>query len=119
MLYCVFDLIKLELKLKRTGKILQPLTALAEPTRRRIVELLADGPLSSGDIASRFHISAPAISQHLRALREVHLVKVRPAAQKRFYELDQEGVEQLAQWVNDLKKFWSTKLDALETALRK
>jgi len=118
-LYCDRHLIKLTLKLLRTNKITQPLAVLAEPTRRRIVELLAAGPLASGDIASRFQVSAPAISQHLRTLREARLVKVRSEAQKRFYELDREGVEQLAQWVNELTKFWATKLDALETEMRK
>ena len=98
---------------------MEGLTALADPTRQRIVEMLAGGPLSSGDIARRFEVSAPAISQHLKTLREAHLVRVRPQAQMRFYELDPAGVEQLAVWVDDLRKFWATKLDALETELRK
>ena len=56
---------------------MQGLTALADPTRQRIVEMLAAGAMSSGDIARRFDISAPAISQHLRTLREARLVRVR------------------------------------------
>jgi DNA-binding transcriptional ArsR family regulator len=95
------------------------LTALADPTRQRIVEMLAGGALSSGDIASRFDMSAPAISQHLKTLREAQLVKVRALAQRRIYELDEEGVSELADWVNDLRKFWANKLDALEAELRK
>ena len=95
------------------------LTALADPTRQRIVQMLAAGALSSGDIASRFEMTAPAVSQHLRTLREAKLVKVRAVAQKRFYELDQEGVGEVADWVNDLKKFWAGKLDALEAELKK
>jgi DNA-binding transcriptional ArsR family regulator len=98
---------------------MQSLAALADPTRQRIVEMLAAGPLSSGDIAGRFAVSAPAISQHLKTLRAAKLVKVRAEAQKRFYELDREGVMEVADWVNDLRKFWANKLDALEAELRK
>jgi DNA-binding transcriptional ArsR family regulator len=95
------------------------LTALADPTRQQIMKMLADGALSSGDIARRFDMTPPAVSQHLKTLREAKLVKVRAEAQKRFYELDPEGVGEVADWVNDLRKFWSGKLDALEAELRK
>lgn len=95
------------------------LTALADPTRQRIVQMLAKGALSSGDIASRFAMSAPAVSQHLKTLRDAKLVTVRAEAQRRIYELNQDGVSELADWVNDLRKFWSGKLDALEAELRK
>jgi DNA-binding transcriptional ArsR family regulator len=98
---------------------MRSLNALADPTRQRIVEMLAAGALSSGDIARRFEVSAPAISQHLRALREAKLVRVRAQAQKRFYELDPEGVGELADWINRIRSFWSEKLDALEQELRK
>src|SRR5215469_14532863 len=95
------------------------LAALADPTRQRIVKMLASGALSSGDIASRFEMTAPAVSQHLKTLRQAKLVKVRADAQRRIYELDPEGVMEVAEWVNDLRKFWSEKLDALEAELRK
>ena len=95
------------------------LTALADPTRQRIVSMLANGALSSGDIAKRFDMTAPAISQHLKTLREAKLVKVRAEAQKRIYELNEEGVGELEKWVKDLRKFWANKLDALEAELRK
>ena len=96
------------------------MTALADPTRQQIVKMLAaKGALSSGDIARRFDMTPPAVSQHLKTLREAKLVKVRAEAQKRFYELDPEGVGEVADWVNDLRKFWSGKLDALEAELRK
>lgn len=98
---------------------MQGLTALSDPTRQRIVQMLAQGALSSGDIAGRFDMSAPAVSQHLKTLREAKLVKVRAEAQRRIYELDEEGVGQLADWVNDLRKFWANKLDALEAELHK
>jgi DNA-binding transcriptional ArsR family regulator len=82
---------------------MQGLTALADPTRQRIVEMLAAGAMSSGDIARRFQISAPAISQHLKTLRDAKLVRVRPQAQKRFYELDPEGVTALADWIAQIR----------------
>jgi DNA-binding transcriptional ArsR family regulator len=96
---------------------MQPLTALADPTRQRIVEMLARGPMSSGEIARRFAISAPAVSQHLKTLRKAHLVRVRSVAQKRIYELDRAGVDELAVWVAKIRSFWSAKLDALEEEL--
>jgi len=92
---------------------------LADPTRQRIVEMLATGSMSSGEIARRFDVSAPAISQHLRTLRDAKLVRVRAQAQKRFYELDPEGVDELASWIARIRGFWSEKLDALEEELRK
>jgi len=95
------------------------LTALADPTRQQIVRMLAAGAMSSGDIARRFDMTPPAVSQHLKTLREAKLVKVRAEAQKRFYELDPDGVGEVADWVNDLRKFWSGKLDALEAELKK
>jgi DNA-binding transcriptional ArsR family regulator len=97
----------------------QGLTALADPTRQRIVEMLAAGAMSSGDIARRFDISAPAISQHLKTLRAARLVRVRAQAQKRFYELDPEGVTELADWIARIRSFWTQRLDALEEELRK
>ena len=96
---------------------MQSLTALADPTRQRIVEMLSAGAMSSGDIARRFDISAPAISQHLRTLREARLVRVRAQAQMRFYELDAEGVTALADWIAQIRGFWSKKLDALAEEL--
>jgi DNA-binding transcriptional ArsR family regulator len=98
---------------------MRSLNVLADPTRQRIVEMLATGALSSGEIARRFDVSAPAVSQHLKTLREAKLVRVRAQAQKRFYELDPAGVDELTDWINRIRSFWSTKLDALEEELRK
>jgi DNA-binding transcriptional ArsR family regulator len=96
-----------------------PMSALADPTRLRIVEMLASGALSSGDIARRFDVSPPAVSQHLKALRVARLVTVRPVAQKRIYELNPEGVGELADWVERIRAFWNPRLEVLEQALRK
>jgi DNA-binding transcriptional ArsR family regulator len=94
-------------------------TALSDPTRQRIVEMLAQGPLSSGEIARRFDVSAPAISQHLKTLRSARLVRVRAEAQRRIYELDREGVDELSAWVEQIRMFWAVKLDALHAQLAK
>lgn len=93
-------------------------TALADPTRRRIIETLARGPQTSGTIASQFAITAPAISQHLKALRGAGLVRVRAEAQRRIYELNPEGLQNLESWLTDIKAFWGSRFDALENALR-
>ena len=94
------------------------LAALADPTRRRIVESLAEGPLSAGEIVSRFSLTAPAISQHLKTLREAHLVRVRPVAQRRIYELDPAGLDEMSDWVAGVRRFWSRRLDALEKQIK-
>ena len=94
-------------------------SALADPTRQRIVEMLAGGALCAGDIAGRFDLSPPAISQHLKTLRTAGLVKVRAEAQRRIYELDPKGVSELSDWVARIRAFWTPRLDALEQALRK
>ena len=96
---------------------MEPFVALADPTRRRIVEALTAGPLSSGEIAARFPISAPAISQHLKALKAARLVRVRSEAQKRIYEIDPEGIEAVAGWADAIRRHWGAKLDGLEAAL--
>jgi DNA-binding transcriptional ArsR family regulator len=93
--------------------------ALADPTRQRIVEMLAGGALCAGDIAGQFELSPPAISQHLKALKAAKLVKVRAEAQKRIYELDPEGLADLSDWVAKIRAFWNPRLDALELALKK
>jgi DNA-binding transcriptional ArsR family regulator len=95
------------------------MAALSDPTRQRIVEMLANGALSSGDIASRFALSKPAVSQHLKTLREAKLVSVHADKQRRIYELNPEGVAELAAWIARIRAFWNPRLDALETALKK
>jgi DNA-binding transcriptional ArsR family regulator len=95
------------------------LAALADPTRQRIVEMLADGALSAGDIAGRFKLSPPAISQHLKTLKTAKLVTVRADRQRRIYQLNREGVEELSAWVESIRAFWNPRLDALEAALNK
>lgn len=94
------------------------LAALADPTRRRIVEMLAEGQMQAGEIARRFDMSSPAVSQHLQTLKRAHLVRVRVDAQRRIYELDPAGFGELEQWLGGIKQFWQGRLDALERGLR-
>jgi DNA-binding transcriptional ArsR family regulator len=97
---------------------MQSLAALADPTRRRIVEMLAQGQLSAGAIARRFAMSAPAVSQHLQTLKRAHLVRARVDAQRRIYELDPAGFSEVEGWLAGIRQFWAGRLDALEDKLR-
>lgn len=97
---------------------METFTALADPTRRQIVEMLASGELAAGDIARRFEMSAPAVSQHLKALKSAHLVRVRVDAQRRIYSLDPQGIDGIDTWLANIRRFWGPKLDALERQLK-
>jgi DNA-binding transcriptional ArsR family regulator len=92
--------------------------AVADPTRRRILELLGDGERSAGDLASQFAISRPAVSRHLRMLRESGLVAARGDAQRQLYSLRRDGVDEIGDWVDTLRAFWSQRLDALDSHTR-
>jgi DNA-binding transcriptional ArsR family regulator len=91
--------------------------ALADPTRRRIIESLADGESAFGELAGQFDMSRPAVSQHLKVLREAGLVAVRKDAQRRIYRLNPEGLGELDRWLDKVKRFWGPRLDDLERAL--
>jgi len=92
--------------------------ALADPNRRRMIELLGAGPEPSGAIAAKFGLSAPAVSQHLKALREAGLVRVRVDGQRRIYSLDPDGLAAVDAWLAGVRAFWPSRLDALEAALK-
>jgi DNA-binding transcriptional ArsR family regulator len=93
--------------------------ALADPVRRSIVERLADtGEASAGQLAeaarTRFGITQPTTSKHLKALREAGLVTTTVAAQRRVYRLDPRPLAELAEWASRQNRFWNRKLDLLE-----
>ncbi len=92
-------------------------TALADPTRRHIVEMLASGEQSSGQLADRFEMSRPAVSQHLKVLKDAHIVTSRPDAQRRVYRLNEEALDEIEAWVRTVRKFWTTSLDRLAEVL--
>jgi DNA-binding transcriptional ArsR family regulator len=89
--------------------------ALADPTRRRIVELISERERSAGELAAAFDISRPGVSKHLRVLREHGVVRARGEGTRRLYSLD-EGLAEVDDW---LGRFWTNRLDALETELRR
>ncbi len=91
--------------------------ALADPTRRRIIELLAEGERTAGELGSQFAVSQPAVSRHLRVLREAGLVSWRGDAQRRLYRLEPRSLEQVDAWLERYRHFWSNRLDRLEQHL--
>lgn len=93
--------------------------ALADPKRRNIVELLGAGERTAGEIGRHFPVSAPAVSQHLKVLREARLVRVRADGQRRIYSLDPDGFSEMEGWFRKMRTFWSRRLDCLEQELRK
>lgn len=95
------------------------LQALADPTRRRIVELLADGDRTAGEIVNAFPISQPAVSRHLRVLRESGVVTSTVDAQRRIYGLAPAPLDELSGWLDGLRATWANRLDALGTELHR
>lgn len=97
------------------------LDILGDPVRRRILELLADGERSAGDIGEivqrEFGISQPAVSQHLRVLRESGFASVRPDGTRRLYALEPDPLAAAAAWFDPFRRFWQPHLDALGTEL--
>lgn len=96
---------------------MQSLAAIADPTRRRIVELLAEGERTAGELVEKFDLSAPAISQHLNVLREAGLVVSRAEGQSRIQSLNPAAFDELDAWLDKTRSVWSRRLDALEREL--
>ncbi len=92
-------------------------TALADPTRRQIIESLASGETSFGELASQFEMSRPAVSQHLKVLRDAGMVTSRADAQRRIYRLNDRGLDEVDAWLGRVREFWSQRLDTLEQLL--
>ena len=95
------------------------LAAIADPTRREIVALLADGERSAGEIAAHFATSRPGISRHLRVLREHGLVDARSVGRRRLYALNADPLAELDAWLARYRGFWTNRLDALDTEIRR
>jgi DNA-binding transcriptional ArsR family regulator len=96
---------------------------LGDPVRRRILELLADGEHASGEvvavIAEEFGITQPAVSTHLRVLRESGFATVRPVGTWRFYTLDAGPLAEVDAWLSRFRSFWEQRLDALDTEIKR
>lgn len=97
---------------------MQSLLAIADPTRRRIVELLAQRDRTAGELVDEFDVSAPAISQHLNVLREAGLVVTRAEGQSRIQSLNPAGLDEVGAWLERTRNFWTQRLDALERELK-
>ncbi len=93
-------------------------SALAEPNRMRIVELLRDGPRPVGEIAVELKLRQPQVSKHLRVLSEAGWVEVRPLAQRRFYRLQPKPFEELEHWLGTFGRVWDSRLDTLDEYLQ-
>jgi len=94
-----------------------PFEVLAEPNRRRILDLLRVEERPVGDLVHELSVSQPAVSKHLRILREAGLVAVRPDAQRRLYRVRIEPLRALDEWLEPYRKLWSQHLDELERHL--
>jgi DNA-binding transcriptional ArsR family regulator len=97
--------------------VLSTFDVLAEPTRRRILDLLLERPRPVGELVDRLGLTQPGTSKHLRVLREAGLVRVRQDAQRRWYELRPEPLAEIDQWLAPYRRLWADSLDRLERHL--
>ncbi len=94
--------------------MLETFSALAEPNRLRIVELLRAGPRAVTDIGERLDLAQPQVSQHLRVLKEAGLVEVQPRAQQRLYELRPQALRKLHDWLERYRRVWDERFGQLD-----
>lgn len=92
-------------------------TALAEPTRRSLLQQLGDGPKTVGELTEAVGLSQPAVSKHLRVLKDADLVRVRPDGQHRWYDVNPEPLQEIGEWLEPFRKLWASRLDRLEQHL--
>jgi DNA-binding transcriptional ArsR family regulator len=93
--------------------------AIADPTRRRILHLVSKKPLNLNAVAANFRISRPAISKHVRILKESGLVNIKKSGRERYCEARLQKLNEVSEWVEQYRRFWTAKLDALEDYLKK
>ncbi|WP_025025602.1 ArsR/SmtB family transcription factor [Caldalkalibacillus mannanilyticus] len=96
---------------------IQTFSALAEPNRLNIVELLLEGPLPVGDIAKKLELNQPQTSKHLRVLCESGLLEVQPVANRRIYKIRPEPLQELDQWLDSYRRLWESRMDKLDDYL--
>jgi DNA-binding transcriptional ArsR family regulator len=92
-------------------------SAVAEPSRRRILDLLREGERSVTDLVAHLDLSQPGVSKHLKVLRDAGLVNVRPEGKLRWYGLRAQPLAEVAEWLEPYRRHWSARLDALERHL--
>jgi DNA-binding transcriptional ArsR family regulator len=93
--------------------------ALADPTRRKVVGLLGARPMRAGELASAFPVSRPAVSKHLRVLREAGLVQVEKVGRTQMYRLRPGGISEARRWMEETGRFWDVTLDAFRRHVEK
>src|SRR5688572_12235115 len=93
--------------------------AIADPTRRKIIQLVAAESLNLNAVAEQFDVSRPAISKHIKILTECGLIVIRQEGRERFCEANLKSLGEVSNWVEQYKKFWTEKLDALGSFLEK
>ena len=94
-------------------------SALADPTRRHIIEMLASrGKMSATDIFDKFPMSPPAVSQHLKVLRAADVVTMEKQAQHHIYQINPDKIDEIEAWIQKLSKAWNERFDALDKVLR-
>lgn len=98
---------------------MSPFEAIAEPNRRRILDLLRAGERPAGDLVEAMGLSQPGVSKHLKLLREAGLVSMRPDGQRRLYRLEPDELAELDAWLKPFRRFWADRLEALEDHLEK
>lgn len=98
---------------------MSPFEALAEPNRRRILDMLREGERPAGDMVDALAISQPGVSKHLKLLREAGLVSMRADGQRRLYRLERQGLSELETWLAPYRRAWADRLDALEAHLER
>jgi DNA-binding transcriptional ArsR family regulator len=91
--------------------------AIADPTRRGILALLALGPLHLNAVAEHFPVSRPAVSKHIKILTECGLISIRQAGRERYCQVQLDGLREVSSWVDQYRQFWDRKLDSLEQYL--
>ncbi len=91
--------------------------AIADPTRREIIDLLAGQSLPVNDVAEQFDMSRPAVSKHIKILNECGLVVIRKEGRKRYCRADTRKLQEVIEWAQRYRKIWNERLDALEAAL--
>jgi DNA-binding transcriptional ArsR family regulator len=98
---------------------MSPFEALAEPNRRRILDVLREGERPAGDLVEALAISQPGVSKHLKLLREAGLVSVRADGQRRLYRLEPQGLADLEAWLLPYRQSWARRLSALDEHLER
>jgi DNA-binding transcriptional ArsR family regulator len=91
--------------------------AIADPTRRAIINMIAHESLNLNSVAEKFHVSRPAISKHIKILTECGLIEIKQQGRERYCEAKLQKLNEVSDWVEQYKKFWNAKLDSLELYL--